>query len=96
MTISISFESKSQFKTYIVQNITKFHHTHYADSQQHITSALKALPLQWSTAHHNYSLKFKPQKHAHCLEQNLKFSRFLAVNLYTDKNKLFMMLSLKL
>lgn len=61
MTISISFESKSQFKTYIVQNITKFHHTHYADSQQHITSALKALPLQWSTAHHNYSLNSNPK-----------------------------------
>lgn len=58
--ISISFESKSQFKTYIVQNITKFHHTHYADSQQHITSALKAL-LQWSTAHHNYSLNSNPK-----------------------------------
>lgn len=59
--IGISFESKSQFKTYIVQNITKFHHTHYADSQQHITSAFKALPLQWSTAHHNYSLNSNPK-----------------------------------
>lgn len=82
--IVLSLHVSPSLKLTYVQDITKFHHMHYAESQQHLTSAVQiiALLLQRSitiTVFFQFTITPAIPK-AHYRERNLQFSRFLAVN----------------